>query len=240
MGLGAIADAMNPWDLVKGFARGMRWLLFGVKHREKDISYKVRGAHGLDNLEPVTSADHEDKNLPIADEFRRSRFGMPSSPGFVHKTGDEQAGLIAHAQPNPLNLTSSGYIPARQRYDANGQDISSGGRQYASHESSPDRFTDRSPVLTLTRPEAAMSSQDIGMAIGDTPEPYQSHVQQPYPPQSGSEAYLDQLREDRRNRASPSPSQQWANASQPSQPPENHAHAALWGEASNSRPQNEF
>src|SRR5271168_5415199 len=28
----ALADAMNPWDLVKGFARGMRWLVVRRKY----------------------------------------------------------------------------------------------------------------------------------------------------------------------------------------------------------------
>lgn len=237
LGWRAIADAMNPWDLVKGFARGMRWLFVGVKRRENDISYKVSGGNSLQDLQPTMSPELGYKRsdaLPIAEEFRRSKFGMPG----LDKVGDEGAGLIAHAQPNPLNNTSSGYIPARQRYDANGQDISSSGRQYGSSESSPDRLTGRNPE-PLRRPEVASHGQNIGMAIGDSPEPYQSHViQQPYPPQTGSEAYLEQLREERKNRASPS--QQWASSSQPNQAPVNPAHAALWGQPPAAKPQNEF
>lgn len=228
LGWRAIADAMNPWDLVKGFARGMRWLFIGVKHRENDISYKVSGANSINDmdLQPTMSPENGYKrteSLPIADEFRRSKFGMP---GF-DKGGDEGAGLIAHAQPNPLNNSSPGYVPARQRYDANGQDISAGGREYSSPEGSPDRLTGRNPE-PIRRPEASVQD-DIGMAIGAPPEPYQSHViPQPYPPKTASEAYLEQLREERRNRASPS--EQWANSSQPNQPqqPVNPAHAALW------------
>jgi len=146
LGWRAIADAMNPWDLVKGFARGMRWLFIGVKRRENDVSYKVSGANSINDLDlqPTMSPEQGYKrteSLPIADEFRRSKFGMPGA----NKVYDEGAGLIAHAQPNPLNNTNSGYTPARQRYDANGQEVGSGGRQYGSPDGSPDRFSGRNP-----------------------------------------------------------------------------------------------
>jgi hypothetical protein len=237
LGWRAIADAMNPWDLVKGFARGMRWLFIGVKRRENDVSYKVSGANSINDLDlqPTMSPEQGYKrteSLPIADEFRRSKFGMPGA----NKVYDEGAGLIAHAQPNPLNNTNSGYTPARQRYDANGQEVGSGGRQYGSPDGSPDRFSGRNPEPPR-RPEVSFQGQDIGVAIAP-PEPYQSHtVPQPYP-QTGSEAYLENLRQERRNRGSPS--EQWANSSQPNQPSVNPAHAALWGQPPPSNKQNEF
>ena len=39
MGILALWDAMNIWDVVKGFGRGIRWLFVGVKRRERDVSY---------------------------------------------------------------------------------------------------------------------------------------------------------------------------------------------------------
>lgn len=245
LGLKAFADAMNPWDLIKAIARGMRWLFVGVKHRESDASYK-QNQNDLD-LEPTISPDNSYKRnnspLPIADEFRRSKFGMP---GFRARKDDEGAALMAHAQPNPvqLNNTSSGYIPARQRYDANGQDISAGGREYDSFESSPDRLTGHSPAPpVLRRHDSPPQHSDIGMAVGE-PEGYQSHViQAPYPTQYGnSDAYLEQLREERRNRASPS--QQWAGSKSPINPignPAAHsvAHGAMWGAQENARGKND-
>ncbi|EHK20875.1 uncharacterized protein TRIVIDRAFT_15638, partial [Trichoderma virens Gv29-8] len=39
LGLRALWDAMNLWDLVKAFGRGMRWLFCGVKRRKEDASY---------------------------------------------------------------------------------------------------------------------------------------------------------------------------------------------------------
>lgn len=39
LGIMAFMDALNPWDLVKAFARGVRWLFCGVKRRKADASY---------------------------------------------------------------------------------------------------------------------------------------------------------------------------------------------------------
>ncbi len=229
LGVKAFVDAMNPWDLVKAFARGMRWLFVGVKHRENDASYKSSSFDinnpqnddmSLQSTSPEGYKRTPNPNLPIADEFRRSKFGLPGFGG--KKADDEGAGLIAHAQPNPLN-PGSGYVPARQRYDVNGQDISSGGTAYnnAYQYPNPDQRPAQNP--------APLQSQDIGMAITDPPEPYQSHVVQPYTPQAPSEAYLEELRQDRRRQQTPS--EQWANSSQPlaadSQP---QIHNALWGQ----------
>ncbi|EOO03117.1 putative duf300 domain protein [Phaeoacremonium minimum UCRPA7] len=127
LGLKAIWDAMNVWDVVKAFGRGIRWLFVGVKHRKEDISYQPHkeSATGLDmdDMSPqkhggdrlnvdtayrghkpgVKSTDH----LPIATEFRRSKFDMmyntenDPSRGRSDSDGVESAGLIANAQPNP-------------------------------------------------------------------------------------------------------------------------------------------
>lgn len=41
LGLKALIDAMNPWDLVKANARGLRWLFSGRKKRTEDPSYDL-------------------------------------------------------------------------------------------------------------------------------------------------------------------------------------------------------
>ena len=105
LGLAAIWDAMNLWDIVKAFGRGMRWLFCGVKRRKEDISYKNnldldnlhnKDGSSYDAMRPgAKSTDH----LPIATEFRRSTFGMG---GYQRvQRGDEGSSLIEHAQPNP-------------------------------------------------------------------------------------------------------------------------------------------
>ncbi|KAI1633977.1 organic solute transporter Ostalpha-domain-containing protein [Biscogniauxia mediterranea] len=99
-GLRAFGDALNLWDVIKAFGRGMRWLFVGVKHRHSDPSYQVK----TDTSYPMKpygngsdgkSTDH----LPIANEFRRSTFAMPRSPS--NRMQDESIGLIANAHPDP-------------------------------------------------------------------------------------------------------------------------------------------
>lgn len=127
LGLKAILDALNPWDMAKGFARGMRWIFVGRRHRKDDDSYKI---DSIDvSRQPTRTADDISyqggvQGLPIADEFRRSKFGIPSNGNL-----EEGAGLMSHAQPNPYDPTSHTsplYTPARDRYDVQtGQELDS-------------------------------------------------------------------------------------------------------------------
>lgn len=100
-GLKAFGDAINVWDIVKAFGRGIRWLFVGVKRRHEDPSYQLKGdtSYPMPNNPDGKSTDH----LPIANQFRRSTFGVPGAPG--DPMPEESAGLIANAQPNP----GSGY-----------------------------------------------------------------------------------------------------------------------------------
>lgn len=164
MGLRALWDAVNVWDVAKAFGRGMRWLFVGVKHRHEDVSYRAAArkdssastALAMDDLglQPpggkrfagvdtayaggglgglgagAKSTDH----LPIATEFRRSRFGIggvedrtgtQQRRGSDDTPGAEHAGLIAHAQPMELSPARTeeygdGYDDSRS-YEGRGQ-----------------------------------------------------------------------------------------------------------------------
>jgi len=152
LGIKAIMDAMNPWDLVKGFARGMRWLFVGHRHRESDESYNkklndmVLGTSGPGHARKAT------KDLPIAYEFRRSNFGIPMKT----PQDEEGATLLSHAQPHPLNqVTNAAYVPASQRYDSQGNNIAED-----THYNSP--YEGQGP--------------QIGVATSGPSQPYQSQV----------------------------------------------------------------
>jgi len=138
----------------------MRWLFVGVKNRETDSSYK---GDSFDLTNEETGYKQRPRmHLPIADEFRRSRFGMPrhnhSHSTNSKKGSGEGAGLIANAQPDPTaSAVSPGYTPAKERFGSQGQDVSSGGTNYYDRD---------------------RTSQDIGIAVGK-PDPYQSaHIEQ--------------------------------------------------------------
>jgi hypothetical protein len=164
MGLRALWDAVNVWDVAKAFGRGMRWLFVGVKHRHEDVSYQAArknsvlggvdmddlgqqpgggkrlagvdtayGGGGMAQAAGAKSTDH----LPIATEFRRSRFGMghhqaddrPGQQQQQQRRGSddapaaEHAGLIAHAQPME-------HSPARTEGGEYGEDDGYDSRSY--------------------------------------------------------------------------------------------------------------
>ncbi|KAM7199926.1 Organic solute transporter Ostalpha domain containing protein [Naviculisporaceae sp. PSN 640] len=158
LGVKALWDAVNIWDVVTGFGRGMRWLFVGIKHRHKDVSYasatldltttrrkdsaagegmsmdmddlgykSPRNDGGKTNTSPnplgmsQAAANNSTSHLPIATQFRASRYGygnlqqsggglnVASTPG-RRESGDERAGLINNAQPNPAEMS-----PPRER-----------------------------------------------------------------------------------------------------------------------------
>jgi hypothetical protein len=93
-GIRAIADAMNPWDQIKAFARGTRWLFVGQRHRLNDPSYKDVTASTI-AFPPNTDINADTSypgpitaNIPL--QHRRT-------------DDDEGKGLIANAAPNPTS-----------------------------------------------------------------------------------------------------------------------------------------
>ncbi|TGO63067.1 hypothetical protein BOTNAR_0105g00270 [Botryotinia narcissicola] len=257
LGIMAFADAMNPWDLVKAFARSMRWLFVGVKHRETDPSYKPASYNNENDMslqsthsEPDTSYKGRNDGLPIANEYRQNTFG--SNKGAME--GEEGVGLIDHAQPNPTNLNHSGYIPAAQRYNSEGLDITANGARY----NNPDCLMTNNPSPGSIRRQ----ENPIGIAVTGEPEPYLTQVAQtpyvtrpvsPYSVRqlSEPERFLEQKRAQRaaekaaRDRAdqearerSAAPSEQWANSRRPIHPnePPSHVHNALWGSQTQAPP----
>jgi hypothetical protein len=217
LGIKAILDAMNPWDLVKAFGRGIRWAFVGRRHREKDISYKL-DSNEITPESTRTDADTTYKgppNLPIAEQFRRSKFGLPSDE-------EEGAGLITHAQPNPIQNPGAGrYTPARERYDPQtGQEISSGGRPYESPNLDQMYHQDAGQQSGIIHNEDP--SQKIGMATSRYGDESPVRWHQPSPVPGMVRAQHPQVVQ------SPSP-----------QPQSLVTHQALWA-SSQPPPQNPF
>lgn len=75
----ALWDALNLWDVIKAFVRGMRWLLVGAKKRHEDVSYRKDAEINMDGkdaaypLNPYGSqpGGESTENLPIAKQFRK-------------------------------------------------------------------------------------------------------------------------------------------------------------------------
>ncbi|PHH84561.1 hypothetical protein CDD83_1731 [Cordyceps sp. RAO-2017] len=105
-------DALNLWDFVKAFGRGMRWLLCGVKKRKDDISYKLNHHHHLHHHgDTVGMTDlPDDKEAPSPYKAPTTMTASPDPYAAPHHqpynprlgtAHSERAGLMAHAQPYP-------------------------------------------------------------------------------------------------------------------------------------------
>ncbi|KAK5991353.1 Transmembrane-like protein [Cladobotryum mycophilum] len=101
LGIKALWDALNLWDFVKAFGRGMRWLMCGVKKRKEDVSYNHgNGDEGvrLDNLHEAKPG--QGPSYTALHDATATQYHGAQSHGVVGQ-GDESAGLIHNAQPNP-------------------------------------------------------------------------------------------------------------------------------------------
>jgi hypothetical protein len=130
MGMLAIFDALNLWDFIKAFGRGMRWLFCGVKRRKEDVSYRLGQSDGLDmdhlpDKDNGGSYDHMRAGAAAPgtghDDYESGvqNFGRPSAhPAQYHSArvagGEERAGLMDNAQPNP-ETRAYGASPPRPR-----------------------------------------------------------------------------------------------------------------------------
>ncbi|XWX01240.1 hypothetical protein V2A60_009266 [Cordyceps javanica] len=118
LGLAAIWDAMNIWDFIKAFGRGIRWLACGVRRRKEDISYRRQDAHDMDNLDEhkgsASSYDAfrpggttEEQTTGANSQSAETPYGRPPARPpregdvGIALTGEESAGLMQHAQTNP-------------------------------------------------------------------------------------------------------------------------------------------
>ncbi|KAI1422253.1 organic solute transporter Ostalpha-domain-containing protein [Xylaria sp. FL1777] len=157
-GLRAFADAVNVWDIVKAFGRGIRWLFVGAKRRHEDPSYQLKAdtSYPMPHNADGKSTDH----LPIANQFRRSTFGLPGAPG--DPVPEESAGLIANAQPNP----GSGYRRQASPY-----------QDSTTHPQAYDDSADQGPSTHTTTYTPYDDRGDIGAA---GPQYYAYDASDPY------------------------------------------------------------
>lgn len=178
MGMLAIFDALNLWDFIKAFGRGMRWLFCGVKRRKEDASYQLshgdsldmdnlpenkEGGSSYDRLRPgvVAPGNRYDDYRPPMQGYGHPAQQQPS----LHSTRvvgvEERAGLMDNAQPNPEIHGYSG-APPRPRRD-------------------PSPYDDHYQANQSQLYQAPGNSQPIGVAQGHY-DPYdQPSNRQPRP-----------------------------------------------------------
>ncbi|KAK4561583.1 hypothetical protein LTR86_004262 [Recurvomyces mirabilis] len=89
LGVKALVDAFNAYDIIKASARGFRWLFVGYKKREQDASYQPSKLDGTTGYSGPTFAGSGD----AATELRPSNDGR----GQMGTEEDDRAGLLRHS-----------------------------------------------------------------------------------------------------------------------------------------------
>ncbi|KAF7555804.1 hypothetical protein G7Z17_g1894 [Cylindrodendrum hubeiense] len=168
MGILALIDAMNPWDLVKAVGRGVRWLFVGVKHRKQDVSYATAmpldsrpispdgrrtsqssdaplKPHGSGNSDdPVLPPNYSQGNYPVPGDGRYEPMRSPDEVTYPHR--------MTQSQPYDYGRT---HLPQPEPYD--------GGRSYMSQ---PEPYGAGHMQMSQPEPYGA------GHAQVSQPEPY--------------------------------------------------------------------
>ena len=113
----ALMDAFNPWDLVKAIGRSFRWAAVGRRRRMEDISYKsTRQVTGLEPTRNQFTAfentdnsyhhhhSHSQEYYDGASHLQNTSYNYRT-----HSNEEDDARLLAHAQPNPTSTNSNIY-----------------------------------------------------------------------------------------------------------------------------------
>jgi hypothetical protein len=102
MGIKALADAFNPWDIVKMTARGFRWLFVGARKRHEDVSYQdPRGKLGLNDSTGYPGPTFAGTGEP-ATELRNGNTFASNRGRSDTVADDDRAGLLGrHEQRMP-------------------------------------------------------------------------------------------------------------------------------------------
>lgn len=128
LGLYAIWDALNLWDFVKAFSRGVRWLFCGVRRRKEDISYKMRrDSSNLDMDHFPGDGNRLDSEPADVTPPRPKPFPRRTTDYKKQQQGgeEEQAGLIDAAMHAPSTGNPSNFNTSDNHSDTRSQRYSS-------------------------------------------------------------------------------------------------------------------
>jgi hypothetical protein len=144
LGVKAIIDAFNVWDLIKAAARGFRWLFVGRRKRTTDRSYNPAPT-GSDHLTGLDTTYHGSAH---------GGYGEPAS-----KPDDSQSALIAeerhellrHSQQPPVSPLDPDSLPIKNPEPGTTDGFSEPPRQTAVYPAA--RQHDHKPTQTPPYPD---------------------------------------------------------------------------------------
>jgi hypothetical protein len=109
LGIYAILDAFNPWDIIKASARGFRWLFVGYRHRLDDASYQPRKESSASTgYGGAAYNGHSESATELGSQQR------PSNQTRVHsyQREDDRAGLLLNPDHPSTTRSHSPYDSA--------------------------------------------------------------------------------------------------------------------------------
>ena len=162
LGIMAFFDALNLWDFIKAFGRGIRWLFCGVKRRKEDVSYRLNDNENLDmdNLPEAKHGVSSYDNMRLGSTPTRPGEGRYSPPdhgdapydahagpygGRGGSPPDESVGLMDHAQPNPGAHAYSGSPPRYHQRQESPYGAQYGAGRYQANNPYDDQETGMQP-----------------------------------------------------------------------------------------------
>ena len=203
LGIYALADAFNPWDIIKMTARGFRWLFVGYRYRHDDISYQKPSKLDPEYMGPTFAGSGE-----AATELQSTKGDGPIRGGYA--AVDDRAGLLRHPgqmpRDGPYRTTNS------SDYYAAGEDsqVDLGGPQDRNQpppgtaitsydfDMKPSEFTDEDTSyhsgFTPSNSAAAGAGAGAGGLSGASVHPafrVGGQAQYPYPPERSAQSRED-------------------------------------------------
>jgi hypothetical protein len=109
LGIKAIADAANPWDIIKAVARAGRWLFVGHRKRMLDPSYSVSRTDTDDTMSRDPTAYSNTKLNPLngSTAYAGAKPGLRSGRTAGYNLEEDQQPLV-DGQPNAFSDAPQG------------------------------------------------------------------------------------------------------------------------------------
>jgi hypothetical protein len=109
LGIKAIAEAANPWDIIKAVARAGQWLFVGRRKRMLDSSYAVSRTATDETMDRDATAYSNTKLNPLSGSttYTGAKSGLRPGKAASYNLEEDQQPLV-HGQPSPFFDASSG------------------------------------------------------------------------------------------------------------------------------------
>ena len=178
LGLKAMADASNPWDMIKAIGRAGRWLFVGRKRRMQDPSYQVSRADTDDTMRFDSNAYSGTKLNPMGPSTEYTG----AKKDYTRASEDRQP--LVYGQTNPFSEPGRDHSP----YTLTGVDSRSTrgdigvAKSTFGDDSGEDEWESRgrtyppAPAIHVSHP----SYQETGVTAAPYPDHYHEQNQGPH------------------------------------------------------------